>query len=130
MSFCYFRSGRPRVTTRREDRHIVRAHLRNRYLPAAETSRDMRISAKTVRRRLKAANLHARRPYRGIFLTRMRRARRLAWAQANQYRCGRYWRRVLFSDERRFSLVNADGDQESVLLHSALLKCARAEVDP
>ncbi|KAK7097812.1 hypothetical protein V1264_004736 [Littorina saxatilis] len=34
------RSGRPRVTTARQDRVIYRQHLRQQFLPATETSRN------------------------------------------------------------------------------------------
>ena len=37
------RSGRPRVTTVREDRHIRTTHLRDRFKSATETSQKMLI---------------------------------------------------------------------------------------
>ncbi|MEW8339733.1 MAG: helix-turn-helix domain-containing protein [Candidatus Thiodiazotropha taylori] len=36
------RPGRPKVTTRIQDRHIRIAHLRNRFLPATETAQQTR----------------------------------------------------------------------------------------
>ena len=51
-------SGRPRETTRRQDRRIRLSHLRNRFLTAVETAANTpgrhnnRISPKTVRNRL------------------------------------------------------------------------------
>ena len=51
------RSGRPRVTSQRQDRAIRLAHLRNRHLTAQETavntvgSHNRRIHPKTVRNR-------------------------------------------------------------------------------
>ena len=67
------RSGRPRVTTQRQDRLIRLRHLRNRtenpLITAASIPGLRRISRRTVQRRLAAAGLRARRPYRGPMLT-------------------------------------------------------------
>jgi len=60
------RSGRPRVTTPREDRRIRLLHFRNRFVPATVTARNLpgrRISAQTVCNRLKYTSLCSRRPY-------------------------------------------------------------------
>lgn len=108
------RTGQPRVTDPGMDRHIVLTHLRNRFQPASVTARTTEgrrgnISERTVRRRLTAANLSCRRPYVGPILTRPRREARLQWA--NQYRRWtlRQWDGVLFSDESRFCVSQADG---------------------
>ncbi|GFR66389.1 transposable element Tcb2 transposase [Elysia marginata] len=69
------RSGRPRCTTQRQDRNLVRNHMNNRLLSASASSRQTRgrnnqcISANTVRRRLSTSGLRARRPYIGPILT-------------------------------------------------------------
>ena len=68
-------SGRPRVKTLSQDRHIQLTHLRNRFAAPNDTARDTpgrnrpRISARTVRRRLKAVGLHCRRLYHRSKLT-------------------------------------------------------------
>ena len=111
------RSGRPRVTSPRQDRAIRLAHLRNRHLTATETavntvgSHNRRIHPKTVRNRLREFCLRARRPNVGLPLNRARRARRMAWvtAQAPRRFPMRQWRRVFFTDESRFTLFRADG---------------------
>ena len=80
------RSGRPRVTTMRQDRHIQLTHLRNRFAAPNDTARNTlgrnspRISARTVRRRLKAVALRCRRPYHGPKLTQNHRRLRRQWA--------------------------------------------------
>lgn len=57
------RSGRPRVTSVRQDRHMVLMRLRNRFKVPASTARNMpgrgqaRISSRTVSRRLRDAGL-------------------------------------------------------------------------
>ena len=111
------RSGRPRVTSRRQDRTIRLAHLRNRHLTATEIAlntvgtHNRQISPKTVGSRLREIGLRARRPYVGLPLTQARRLRRMAWLTAHAPRLFpmRQWRRVLFTDESRFTLYRADG---------------------
>ena len=110
------RSGRPRVTSRRRDRTIRLAHFRNRHLTATETAlitvgtHNRQISPKTVGSRLREIGLRARRPYVGLPLTQARRLRRMAWLTAHAPRLFpmRQWRRVLFTDESRFTLYRAD----------------------
>ena len=106
------RSGRPRMTSQRQERAIRLAHLRNRHLTATETavntvgSHYRRINPKTVRNRLRA-----RRPNVGLPLNRACRARRMAWVTSQAPRCFpmRQWRHVFFTDESRFTLFRADG---------------------
>ena len=96
----------------REDRMIRLAHLRNRFLPATVTATTIPrrpISPRTVRRRLRQFGLRARRPHVGTILTRRHRQERLRWARAHfDWRRVR-WNTVIFSDESRFRLMNADG---------------------
>ena len=109
------RPGRPRVTTPREDRHLVRTHLRDRLQTAANTARQVlgnpqqRISLNTVRRRLQEMGLACRRPHRGPVLTPRHRRDRLQWAQARINWRRQQWGRILFSDESRFCIDMADG---------------------
>uniref|UniRef100_A0A8C2BI34 Transposase Tc1-like domain-containing protein n=1 Tax=Cyprinus carpio TaxID=7962 RepID=A0A8C2BI34_CYPCA len=108
---------RPRVTTPAQDLHIQHLHLQDRLRPATRTAaatiglHNQRISAQTVRNRLREAHLHARHPYRGLFLTAVRRRNRLDWANAHiRWRLA-LWRGVLFTGESRFSVYRADGKQ-------------------
>ena len=59
------RSGRPRVTSVAEDRHIRTTHLRERFTTASETSRRWNgrnnVSRYTVARRLHAFGIQSRR---------------------------------------------------------------------
>ena len=106
---------RPRVTTPAQDRYIRLLHMRDRFRTATRTAdetvglNNRRITAQTVRNRLREANLRARRPLRGLDLTDARRRNRLAWANAHVRWPLARWRRVLFSDESRFNLYHADG---------------------
>ncbi|GFR59450.1 transposable element Tcb1 transposase [Elysia marginata] len=109
------RSGRPRCTTQRKDRNLVRNHMNNRFLSASASSRQTRgrnnqpISANTVRRRLSTPGLQARRPYIGPILIQRHRRQRTLWAQEHAVWDRIQWRNVVFSDESRFCIDHADG---------------------
>ena len=99
------RSGRPRVTTRAEDNHIRLRHLRDRCHTATSTANTLfrsRITAQTVRNRLRSVNLRPRRPYRGPVLRRNNRDLLLHWTRAYLRWNQRQWNNVIFSDECRF----------------------------
>ncbi len=90
-------------------------HLQDRLRPATRTAaatiglHNQRISAQTVRNRLREAHLYARHPHRGLELTAVRRRNRLEWANAHiRWRLA-LWRGVLFTNESWFSLNRADG---------------------
>lgn len=111
------RPGRARVTTPQQDRYIEMQHLRDRFRTATQTARETpgrnqpRISANTVRRRLRDRDLHARRPVRGMVLTAERRQNRARWACQHLRWTLREWNNVLFTDESRFCQSQADGRQ-------------------
>ncbi len=109
--------NRRHVTTPAQDLHIQHLHLQDRLRPATRTAAatiglyNQRISAQTVRNRLREAHLHARRPQWGLDLTAVRHCNRLEWANAHiRWRLA-LWRGVLFTDESRISLYRADGRQ-------------------
>ena len=109
------RPGRQRVTTPAQDRHIRLQHLRNRFQTATQTAREtigvhnQPISSSTVERRLRDADMRARRPYRGNLLTPVRRRNRLLWCRQHVRWTRQQWNSVLFSDESRFCTGRADG---------------------
>lgn len=107
------RSGRPRITTARQDQVIRLRHLRDRFQTPQQTAANIpglrRISHRTVSRRLAEAGLRARRPYRGPMLTQRHCQNRLNWARNHlRWRIGQ-WQHVMFTDESRFNLRHADG---------------------
>lgn len=109
------RASRQRVTTAAQDRYMRLTHLRNRSRPATETAKATigvhrrPISGQTVRNRLRANDLRARRPYTGQILTRRHRRLRLAWARAHVRWTRAQWATVLFTDESRFNVHRRDG---------------------
>lgn len=109
------RSGRPRETTALQDRWIRLQHLRDRFRPATRTAAETlgrhnnRVSANTVRRRLKAVGFSCRRPFKGTTLNNARRANRLRWCRQHLQWTREMWSRVVFTDESRFCVDMADG---------------------
>ena len=107
------RSGRPRVTSRRQDNYIRTSHLRNRFQSASLTARSIpghrRISPRTVRNRLREANIRPRRPAIRPTLLQRHRVARLAWCRRHRRFNNRDWAEVLFTDESRFHIDSSDG---------------------
>lgn len=108
------RSGRPRVTTIREDRYIAQSARRNRSVTVPTLRSEFQrahnrvISCATIRRRVLASGLRSRRPLRVPLLTVRHRIARLQWARTHQNWHLEEWRNVLFTDESRFGLVSDD----------------------
>ena len=102
------RSGRPKVTNEVDDRRIYLNHLRNRFLTAADTGRNLEISRQTVVRRLKNNGLKSRRPVRRPVLTDINKRLRLTWATAHKRWTLRQWEDVIFSDESPFPIESHD----------------------
>lgn len=109
------RSGRPRCTTARQDRYICNLARRRRFVSAPVLNTEFhqaanrRISTQTVRNRLHASNLRARRPAVRPILTRVHRQARQQWAAQHTNWQLRHWRSVLFTDESRFCVDFHDG---------------------
>jgi len=109
------RSGGPRKTTARQDRHLIRLARQNRFM-SARRLRDrwqgvlrQRVSRQLVNQRLVEAGYRARRPRRRPLLTPMHRKARHRWAEYRQNWNIRTWGRIVWSDESKFNLYNADG---------------------
>ncbi|GFU71614.1 transposable element Tcb2 transposase [Trichonephila clavipes] len=84
-------SGRPRQTSRREDRHIAAP-----------------VSSRTIRTRLAEEHLGSRHPLRVLPLTPSPRCLRLHWYSARGNWSSAEWNQVVFSDESRFNLSSDD----------------------
>ncbi|KFM57858.1 Transposable element Tcb2 transposase, partial [Stegodyphus mimosarum] len=103
-------SGRPRVTTSRQDQYLVISARRQRgstvrALGSALTlATGIRISRQTVYRRLNHAGLYARRPAVCIPLTSAQKHARLNWSLKHRHWSVGEWANVMFSNEPRFSL--------------------------
>ena len=109
------RPGRQKVTSVRQDRNIVLSHLRDRFRTAVKTAQEtvgihnQRISASTVRRRLRERGIGSHKAYRGNVLTPVRRINRYNWCRQHLRWTQRQWQGVLFTDESRFCIDMNDG---------------------
>nr|CAH7750144.1 unnamed protein product [Callosobruchus chinensis] len=105
------RTGRPTVSTRREDRYIAQLARRERSVTVPVLRSQFQrtfnrvISTATIRRRVLASGLRCRRPLRVPLSTARHRTARLQWARAHQDWLLQQWRNVLSSDECRFGLI-------------------------
>ena len=99
------RSGRPLATMRGQDRYIRNTDLRNRLQTATATAANTpgthknRISAQTVRYRLREGGLSACCPYDGCVLARCNRVNCVNCTHQRWLR--QQWNSVLFSEESR-----------------------------
>ena len=100
--------GRPRKTTDRDDRYIVNIAKRRRFESAKALNADfrdasgVRICEQTVRNRLHAANIRARKPAVRPPLTPEHRRLRLDFSQEHRNIPLARLRSVLFTDESKF----------------------------
>lgn len=112
------RSGRPTVTTPRQNRFVANTARRSRTstaraindrLHAAAGAGARRCSDQTVRNRLHAAGLHARRMIKRPALSLRHKQARLEWARDHEGWTRQQWSNVMFSDETRATLHHIDG---------------------
>lgn len=109
------RNGRPRKTTHIDDRYIVSIAKRQRFESAKSLNANFRhasgvhICEQTLRNRLHAANIHARRPAVRPPLTPEHRRLRLQFALEHQNIRLPRLRSVLFTDESKFCVDFNDG---------------------
>ncbi|XP_067660326.1 uncharacterized protein [Haliotis asinina] len=111
------RTERPRKIDAREDREMVRMARRNPFLNSVQLLNlwrtCQRLSTGTVRKRLYAAGLRARRPVRRPILAPRRKLDRLNWFTTRQGWNIRSWRSIHWSDESRFPLHVQTAERES-----------------
>ena len=91
-------ADRPRITSAAQYCYIRVLHLRNQTVTARETTSNVpglrRISAQTVRNRLRENGLRARRPYFGAVLRRRYRLARVQWCNRVRGWELQNWRRI------------------------------------
>lgn len=104
------RSGRPKVTSPREDRTISGIAKRNRRAAIPTIQREFQektgksVSPMTCSRRLRSAGLHSYVAIRKPLLTSISRKNRRIWCRSKKNWRMERWGKVLFSDESRFQL--------------------------
>ena len=96
------RSGRPKISSSREDRHLVHLSLQDRRLTSPQLKRQWEdtcgivCSSRTVRKRLDNVGLHGRVAKKKPLLTERHKRIRLNLAE---------WNKIIWSDESKFNLV-------------------------
>lgn len=108
--------GRPRKTTQRVDKRIVREIKKKPFVTSTELVRELSldISARSVRRRAVEAGLRARKPSKKPFISKKNRKARLAFARAHISWDAAQWRNILFSDESKFNIKGSDNKNFTV----------------
>ncbi|KAJ4441096.1 hypothetical protein ANN_10946 [Periplaneta americana] len=107
------RSGRPRVTSLREDRIIARVAKRNRKasLPGImkefEDTTHKKVSKMTISRRLGEAGLQSYVPLKKPLLNNTHKRNRRNWCKTRKNWYMEHWGKVMFSDESRFVLYSS-----------------------
>ena len=107
-------SGRPRISTPRDDRFIERRSLKDRFKPATKLKENweevgVHASVRTIRRRLCAANLMGGVARKKPMLTPVHRHRRLTFARKYKHWTEKEWEWVLWTDESPFSIFGQCG---------------------
>ena len=109
------RSGRPRISTPRDDCALQRICLHNRRFTSSHLKREweqssgVTSSARTVRRRLDDVGLFGRVARKKPLLTDRHRQLRLQWAKERKNWGIDQWYKVIRSDESKFNLFGSDG---------------------
>lgn len=104
--------GRPKKTTLATEKIIRRYSLRNPFCTAEDIRNEypfISISVRSIRRRLKQAQLNARTPARKPFISKKNRQARLQFALEHANWTYKQWKNVLWSDESKYNLFGSDG---------------------
>ena len=101
-------SGRPRVTSNRQDTYIRVDRLRTAILTTRSIPSFRRISPRTVRNRMCERGIRPRRPAIRPVLQQRHRVARFAWCRRHINFTQQDWVRVLFTDESKFHLDSSD----------------------
>ena len=109
------KSGRRPKTSDRQQRQLVRLVKIDPNKTASDVRKHsvdvlgVQISHSTAQRILRRHKLNARRPARKPLLKKCHRMVRLHFARVHRHWTVADWRRVIWSDERKFNLYNSDG---------------------
>ena len=108
-------SGRPRKTTEKEDRMLIRLSKADPRKNAVELNTEMRnkynvsTSVTVTKQRLRDAGLFGRRPAKKPYIKRKNQKARIRFAMEHRHWTTKQWSRVVWSDESKFNLFASDG---------------------
>lgn len=109
------RSGRPSALSIRESRFIIRSVKINPRLSASQIAKSVaerfqkNVSLTTIRRELKKHNYHGRVARKKPFISRVNRAKRMAFAKEHLNKTLDFWKKVIYSDESKFCIFGIKG---------------------
>lgn len=109
------RSGRPKILTERDKRHLKTIIVQNRREPMTKIRENFNISTgnevseRTVRRALYELGYHSRTALRKPLVSESNRKIRLCWARDKRFWGIDDWKKIVWSDESRFTLFQNDG---------------------
>lgn len=104
------RTGRKRVTTKRQDRKLIRDSLKDRKKTSSQLAAALSdeigrpISSRTARRRLIEAGLKGCKARKKPWLSDSNKKKRLEWALKHQNFTQADWANVIWSDESNFEV--------------------------
>lgn len=106
------RSGRPKATSKQEDKFICVESKRNRTRTAPEireqlnSTRETQVSVSTVQRRLRDYGLKGCIAAKKPLLRKQNKVKRLNWAKKHKDWTVEQWSKVLFTDESKFEIFS------------------------
>lgn len=109
------KTGRPRKTTPRQARVLVRLVKKDPFLTAvdvqnyAQDNLNLTISHTTARRILASVGLRGRKPAKKPWISKKNRAARMKFAKDHEHWTVLQWSRILWSDETKNNLFGSDG---------------------
>lgn len=109
------RGGRHRKTTKAQDRWIKQTSEQDPFMSSLKIQHKLAeetgvsVCSRTVRNRLLEAGLHGRRPAKKPLLSKKNRRDRIRFARLYSHWTEHDWKKVIFSDESKFNLMNSDG---------------------
>uniref|UniRef100_A0A3B5QLJ4 Transposase Tc1-like domain-containing protein n=1 Tax=Xiphophorus maculatus TaxID=8083 RepID=A0A3B5QLJ4_XIPMA len=114
------RTGRPRKTSKRQDKQLKAICLENRKSTTKQMKHKweevgVNVCDRTVRNRLKEMGFQYRKAKRKPALTPKHKRTRLQWAKERQSWTVDDWMKVVFSDESRICIGQGDDGSEPVL---------------
>jgi len=110
-----YKTGRARLTNRREDRRIVTMFEKSPKKSAFKASKELekrigtRVSETTIRRRLHEAGLKGRKPRKKPLLSIRNIRKRLTWAKEHVKWTDQEWSKIIWSDESKYCIFGNDG---------------------
>ena len=107
--------GRKRLSSKRDDRSLIRSCLQNRRFTSSDLQKDWEstsnlvCSSRTIRNRLREAGIKSYRAKKKPFINERQRNKRLEFARMHKDWKAEDWAKVIFSDESNFQLLPTPG---------------------